>query len=113
MSIVIASSRREWPFDAGPFFATAGSGDARLLESGRQDSNLRLRGPKPRALARLSYAPGEFILQCGEREDKGSGCEGDAARAGWYSWSGVSPAARTYRSSAALASAGVVTTTAA
>jgi hypothetical protein len=26
-------------------------------QSGRQDSNLRLRGPKPRALARLSYAP--------------------------------------------------------
>src|SRR5262245_7364415 len=25
--------------------------------SGRQDLNLRLRGPKPRALARLSYAP--------------------------------------------------------
>ena len=30
--------------------------------SGRQDSNLRLRGPKPRALARLSYAPCIQIL---------------------------------------------------
>src|SRR5262249_19623387 len=31
-------------------------------DSGRQDLNLRLRGPKPRALARLSYAPGRIIL---------------------------------------------------
>lgn len=28
-----------------------------LGKSGRQDSNLRLHGPKPCALAKLSYAP--------------------------------------------------------
>jgi hypothetical protein len=34
-----------------------GSNEGELKWSERQDSNLRLRGPKPRALARLSYAP--------------------------------------------------------
>ena len=32
------------------------------VKSGRQDLNLRPSGPKPDALARLSYAPGEWTL---------------------------------------------------
>src|SRR5204863_10160068 len=58
-----------------------------LAKSGRQDSNLRLRGPKPRALARLSYAPRGFILQCGGREDKGSGVSPRSAARREYTFS--------------------------
>src|SRR3954452_7281868 len=32
-------------------------------KSGRQDSNLRPRGPKPRALAKLSYAPSWYVVR--------------------------------------------------
>src|SRR5205085_169353 len=32
-------------------------------KSGRQDSNLRPRGPKPRALAKLSYAPSRYVVR--------------------------------------------------
>ncbi len=37
--------------------ASLKNAELRLKESGRQDSNLRLLGPKPSALAKLSYTP--------------------------------------------------------
>ena len=43
--------------------------------SERQDSNLRLRGPKPRALARLSYAPNQNRLMTNRRRRSLPGSE--------------------------------------
>jgi hypothetical protein len=45
-----------------PFMAGQKMNVLPAIESGRQDSNLRLRGPKPRALAKLSYAPENPVL---------------------------------------------------
>ena len=36
--------------------------ELKFKESGRQDSNLRLLGPKPSALAKLSYTPCIYVL---------------------------------------------------
>src|SRR5262245_26384151 len=43
----------------------------RETKSGRQDSNLRLHGPKPCALAKLSYAPrSDFRLRLFDRRQR-------------------------------------------
>ena len=58
----LTSKSEDSPVDTGLkslFYPASHTGSKSGKWSERQDSNLRLRGPKPRALARLSYAPNQ------------------------------------------------------